>query len=108
MSEVLDMRLLIHPHPFFGLNISFKKDAPFPSSSSASFLNNLMYNLKLARSIVPVPDRQFIMKRNMATNLSDFIDLSMKVNIVMVCSLMFRTNPFEGQHRNSICFLFSR
>ena len=108
VSEVSDARLVIHTHPLFGLMISFKKDAPFSTSSNVSLLNNLMYNLKMAHSVIPVLDRQFIIKRNMATNLSNWIDLSIKVNIVMVCSLMFGRNPFIGQHCNSICFLFSR
>ena len=107
VNEVFDARLVIHTHPLFGSMIPFKKDAPFLSSCSASLFNNLMYNLKLAHSIVLVSDRQFSMKRNMAINLSDLIDLSMKVNIMMVCSLMFRRNHFKGQHRNFICFLFS-
>ena len=108
VNEVSDARLVIHTHSLFGPMIAFKKDAPFPSCSSASLLNNPMYNLKLAHSVNPLSNRQFIMKRNMGTNLSDLIDLSMKVNIVMVCSLMFERNPFEGQHCNSICCLFSR
>ena len=85
MNEVSDARLVIHTHSLFGPMIAFKKDAPFPSCSSASLLNNPMYNLKLAHSVNPLSNRQFIMKRNMGTNLSDLIDLSMKVNIVMVC-----------------------
>ena len=70
MSEVSDARLVIHSYPLFGSMIPFKKDTPFLSSSNASLLSNPIYNLKLARSIVLVLDRQFIMKRNMATNLS--------------------------------------
>ena len=108
VSEVSDPRLVIHTHSLFGSMIPFKKDAPFSSSSSASLLNNPIYNLKLACSFVPVPDRQFIMKKNMATNLSELINLSMTVNIVMICSLMFGKNPFEGQHYISICCMFSR
>ena len=96
VNEVSDARLVIHPHPLFGPMILFKRDAPFSSGSSTSFLNNPMYNLKLARSVVPVSDRQFIMRRNMGTNLSDLIDLSLKVNIMMVC-FFFGRNPFEGQ-----------
>ena len=57
MSEVSDARLVIHPYPFFGPNIPFKRDAPFSSGNSASLLNNPMYNIKLAHSVVPVPDR---------------------------------------------------
>ena len=64
VAEVTDSRLVIHPHPLFGDMIPYKKDAPFPSGSSATILNNPMYCLKLARSIVPVPDCQFILKRN--------------------------------------------
>ena len=89
MSEVSDARLVIHPRPLFGPTIPFKRDAPFSSGSSASLLNNPMYNIKLARSVVLVLDRQFIIKRSMGTNLSDLIDLSLKVNIVMVCSLFW-------------------
>ena len=79
VTEVTDSRLVIHPHPLFGEMVPYKKDAMFPSKSSATLLNNPMYSLKLVRSVVPVPDRQFTLKRNMATNLIDLIDLSMKV-----------------------------
>ena len=82
VAEVTDSRLVIHPHPFFREMISYKKDALFPNNSSATLLNNLMYPLKLARSVVFIPDRQFVLRRNMATNISNLIDLSMKVIIV--------------------------
>ena len=80
--EVTDSRLVIHPHPLFGEMVSFKKDAPFPSKGTATLLNSPLYALKLTRSVVPVPDRQYVLKRNMATVFSDMIDLSMKVIIV--------------------------
>ena len=83
-----DERLVIHPYSLFGTMIPFNKDAPVPSKNSASLLSNPMYNLKLTRSVVPVPDRQFSMRRSMATNLTELIDLNMKVNIIVVCSLM--------------------
>ena len=83
-----DERLVIHPHPLFGTMIPFSKDARLPSKTNASLLSNLMYNLKFACSIIPVPDRQFIIRRNMAINLTELIDLNMKVNIIIVCSLM--------------------
>ena len=79
VTEITDSRLVIHPHPLFGEMVSYKKDTLFPSKSSATLLNNPMYSLKLARLVVPVPDRQFTLRRNMATNLTDLIDLSMKV-----------------------------
>ena len=79
-------RLLIHPHLLFEIMIPFNKDAPVPSKTSVSLLSNLMYNLKLARSVVPVPKRQFSVRRNMATNLTELIDLNMKINIATVCS----------------------
>ena len=82
VAEVTDSRLVIHLHSLFGDMIPYKKDALFSSGSSATLLNNPPYWLKLARSIVPVPDRQFILKTNMGTNLSDLIGLSMKVIIV--------------------------
>ena len=50
------------------------------SKTKASFLNNPMYSLKLARSVVPVPNRQFVMKKNMATNLSKIINMSLRVS----------------------------
>ena len=83
-----DEILVIHPHPLFETMIPFNKDAHVPSKTSASLLSNPMYNLKLARSIVPVPDCQFAMRRSMATNLTELIDLNMKVNIIAMCSLM--------------------
>ena len=82
VTEVTDSRLVIHPYPLFGEMVPYKKDALFSSKGSATLLNNPMYTLKLARSVVPVPDCQFALKRNMATNLSDLIDLSMKVIIM--------------------------
>ena len=47
-----------------------------------------MYNLKLARSVVLVLDRQYVMKNNMASNLSKLIDLNLKVRIVVVFSVV--------------------
>ena len=82
VTEVTDLRLVIHPHLLFGEMVPYKKDVPFSSQWSASLLNNPVYALKLARSVVPVPDRQFVLKRNMAAVFSDLIDLSMKVIIV--------------------------
>ena len=79
VTEVTDSRLVIHLHPLFGEMIPYKKDAPFPSKGSTTLLNNQMYAFKLTRLVVPVPDRQFVLRRNMATNL---LDLSMKVIIV--------------------------
>ena len=82
VSEVTGEKLVVHSHPLFGEMVSFKKDALFPSQGIASLLNNPLYALKLACSVVPVPDRQYVLKRNMATVFSDMIDLSMKVIIV--------------------------
>ena len=79
VTEVTDSRLVIHPYPLFGEMVPYKKDAPFPSKGSATLLNKPMYTLKLARSVIPVPDHQFALRRNMATNFSDLIDLSIKV-----------------------------
>ena len=80
--EVTDSRLVIHLHPLFGEMVFYKKDAPFSSQSSATLLNNPLYSLKLAHLVVSVLNRQFVLRRNMAANLSDLIDLSMKVIIV--------------------------
>ena len=88
MAEVPDTRLVIHPHPLFGPHIPYKKDAPYPSTGTTTFLNNPMYSLKLAQSVVPVPDRQYILKRNMSANLSNLIDLSIKVLIIVACLLI--------------------
>ena len=82
VSEVTGEKLVVHSHPLFGEMVSFKKDAPFLSQGIASLLNNPLYALKLARSVVPVLDRQYVLKRNMATVFSNMIDLSMKVIIV--------------------------
>ena len=79
---------MIHPHLLFRPIILFNKDAPFSSKTSASLLSNPMYSLKLARSVVFVLDRQFVMKRNMATNLSKMIDMILRVSVVVVCPLM--------------------
>ena len=83
VSEVTGEKLVVHSHPLFGEMISFKKDAPFPSQGTASLFNNPLYALKLARSVVPVPDRQYVLRRNMATIFLDMIDLSMKVISVL-------------------------
>ena len=82
VTEVIDSRLVIHPHSLFGEMVPYKKNAPFSTQGSASLLNNPLYALKLARSVVPVPDRQFVLKRNMAAVFSDLIDLSIKVSLV--------------------------
>ena len=82
VTEVTSEKLVVHFHPLFGEMVPYKKDAPFPSQGTASLLNNPLYALKLARSVVPVPDRQYVLRRNMATVFSDMIDLSMKVIIV--------------------------
>ena len=79
MTEVTGERLVVHPHPLFGKMVPYKKDVRFPNKGSATLLNNPMYSLKLALSVVLVLDRQFTLRRNMATNLFDLIDLSMKV-----------------------------
>ena len=57
VTEVTDSRLVIHPHPLFEEMVPFKKDAPFSSQGTATLLNSPLYALKLARSMVPVPDR---------------------------------------------------
>ena len=88
MAKVPDTRLVIHPHPLFGPHVPYKKDAPYPSTGTATLLNNPMYSLKLERSVVPVPDRQYVLKRNMSGNLSELIDLNMKVLIIVTCLLM--------------------
>ena len=88
MEEVPNTRLVVHPHPLFGPHIPYKKDVPYPSTGTATLLNNSLYSLKLARSVVPVPDRQYVLKRNMSGNLSELIDLNMKVLIIVTCLLM--------------------
>ena len=55
IAEVSIERLVVYPHPLFGPIIPFNKNAPFSRKISASLLGNPMYNLKLARSIVPIP-----------------------------------------------------
>ena len=88
MEEVPDTRLLIHPHPLFGPHIPYKKEALYPSTGTATLLNNPLYNLKLVRSVVPVSDRQYVLKKTMSGNLSELIDLNMKVLIIVTCLLM--------------------
>ena len=65
-----DERLVIHPHSLFETMIPFNKYALVPIKTNASLLSNPMYNLKLACSVVPVPDHQFAMRMSMATNLT--------------------------------------
>ena len=88
VSEVTGEKLVVHSYPLFGEMIPFKKDAAYPSQGSATLFNNPLYSLKLARSVVPVPDRQYILRRNVATVFSDMIDLSMKVILVFVTSML--------------------
>ena len=57
VTEITDSRFVIHPHSLFEKMVPYKKNVLFPSKSSATLLNNPMYSLKLACSIVPVPDR---------------------------------------------------
>ena len=85
--EVSDDRLVIHPHPLFGPMIPFNKNAPFPSKIDVSLLSNPMYSLKLTCSVVFVPNCQFVMKRNMATNLFEMNYLSLRVNFCSCLSL---------------------
>ena len=80
--EVTNSRFVINPHLLFGEMVPFKKDAPFPSQGTATLLNSPLYALKLARLVVSVPDRQYVLRRNMAAVFSDMIDLNMKVIIV--------------------------
>ena len=88
MEKVSDSRLVIHPHLLFGPYVPYKKDASYPNTGTTILLNNPLYNLKLVRSVVPVPDRQYVLKRNMSGNLSKLIDLNMKVLIIVTCLLM--------------------
>ena len=88
MEEVPDTRLVVHPHPLFGPHIPYKKDTLYPSTDTATLLNNLLYSLKLARSVVSVLDRQYVLKRNMFGNLSELIDLNIKVLIIVTCVLI--------------------
>ena len=86
-AEFTNERLVIHPYPLFGPMIPFNKDVAFLSKTNASLLINSRYNLKLARSVVPVSDSQFLMKKNMATNLFEMIDLSLRVRCCNCLSL---------------------
>ena len=83
-TPTTDERLVIHPYLLFGIMIPFNKDAPLPSTTSATLLNNPLYNLKLTHSVVSVPDRQFVMRMNMANSQTELIDLNLKVNIIIV------------------------
>ena len=66
--------------------IPFNKDVSLLSGLNAMMLNNYQYNLKLVRSIVLVPDRQFMMRRGMVNGLNELIDLNLKVNVMIVYS----------------------
>ena len=57
IAPTTDERLVIYPHPLFEIMIPFNKDDALPSNTSATFLNNPIYNIKLVRSVVPIPDR---------------------------------------------------
>ena len=57
IASVTNERLVIYPHPLFGTMIPFNKDTALPSNTSAMLLNNPIYNIKLACSVVLVLDR---------------------------------------------------
>ena len=64
--------------------IPFNKDVSLLSGLNAMMLNNYQYNLKLVRSIVLVPDRQFMMRRGMVNGLNELIDLNLRVSVMIV------------------------
>ena len=64
--------------------IPFNPNAPLLDQLSATMLNNFDYNLKLTRSIVPILDRQFMIKRGMVNNLNKLLDMNLKVCLLIV------------------------
>ncbi|XWS43244.1 hypothetical protein CRYUN_Cryun16bG0086200 [Craigia yunnanensis] len=66
--------------------IPLNKEASFPSSNSATMLNNPQYNLKLARFVVPVPNHQYILRRGMYTNLNDVANAALKERQIRVAN----------------------
>ena len=74
-----NLGLVIHKHSLFGTMIPFNLIALLPDQSSATMLNNFYYNLKLARSIVPILDRQFVIRKGMVNNLNKLLDMNLKV-----------------------------
>ena len=81
VALVLDDKLVIHRNHLFGIMVFFDKNASLLSQSSATMLNNYQYNLKLARSIILVLDRQFMIRRDMVNYLNELIDLNMRVSL---------------------------
>ena len=67
--------------------IHFNKDVSLLNGSSDTMLNNYQYNLKLARSIVLVPDQQFVRRRGMVNGLNELIDLNLRVSVMIVYSI---------------------
>ena len=82
-APVPNDKLVIHKSQLYGTMVPFNKDASLLSNSSAIMLNNYQYNLKLACSIVPVSDRQFVMRRGIVKDLNELLDLNLKVSVTI-------------------------
>ena len=82
---IFDEKLVIHKHSLFETMIPYNNDVSLSSGFSTTLLNNLPYNLKLVRSIVSVLERQFVMKGGMANNLSELLDLNLRVSVMIMC-----------------------
>ena len=80
-APILNKKLVIHKNSLYGTMVHFNKDVSLPSGSSAMMLNNYQYNLKLARSVVQIPDQQFVMKRRMVNGLNELLDLNLRVSV---------------------------
>lgn len=52
-----DAKIIVYKAHLFRMQIPYNKNAPFPSITSATMLNNYQYNLKLTRSVVPILDQ---------------------------------------------------
>ena len=66
-------------------------------------LNNYQYNLKVGRLIVLVPNQQYMMRRNIDKNLSQLIDMNLKVSLYLY--FYFLSNLDICPDRTALCVL---
>ena len=74
-----DDKLIVYKDLLFGMQIPYDKYALFPSNITATMINNYLYKLKLARSIVFGPNRSYVMKRTINYNLFELINLNLNL-----------------------------
>ena len=74
MGEVIVLHALHH-----GLDMPRKERVSCPSSLGTFLLMNQDYERRVGQSIVPFPDRQFLIKRSLEGNMVEIEGFMMKV-----------------------------